>query len=143
MKTQISFITRLEKKLKVTALDARFEEEKEHFNISIEVSPTIFFLIEKCNWFNLKIEAKKNYSFINRYRSVLLDMKLKEEIVKLTKGEFNSEMNLLQFLAQLPENSPLLQTESWSIYQIRQFLPTINANGEDVYIVNTYKNYMN
>ncbi len=139
MKSSISFLTRLEKRLKVTALKAKLNENTPNLTLSIEVTPSAFFLIEKYSWFNLHPQSRgEGHQHLNRHRAVILDLSLSKEVIELVKEELNTEFNLLQYIQEQAENSPLLQTENWMIWQIRQILPTINAKGKTVEIENKY-----
>ncbi|MGB0930738.1 MAG: hypothetical protein ACPGVB_08180 [Chitinophagales bacterium] len=141
MRKPISFITRLEKKLQVSPLYAKanFEGESPHFNISIETTPSAFFLMEKYSWFNLHPKSRgMGHEHINRYRAVILDLRLNTEVLESLKDELDGHTDLLEYIRQASEKSPLLQTESWITWQIRQILPTINAQGQSVDIENKY-----
>ncbi len=141
MKKSISFITRLDKKLQVSALYAKvnLEGELPHFHLSIETTPSAFFLMEKYSWFNLHPKSRGiGHQHINRYRAVILDLRLNTEVLELVKEELKKDMEWMQYLQEQPENSPLLQTENWITWQIRQILPTINAQGQSVDIENKY-----
>lgn len=139
MNPSISFLTRLEKRLKVTALKAKMDKNTPNFHLSIEVTPSAFFLIEKYSWFNLHPQSKgEGHQHLSRHRAVILDLSLSKEVIELVKKEIKTGFDLLQYLQQQAENSPLLQTENWMVWQIRQILPTVNAEGKTVEIENKY-----
>lgn len=141
MKKYLSFITRLDKKLQVTVLSAKLstDAEKPFFMLSIEVTPSAFFLIERFSWFNLHPVSKgTGHHLIDRQQAVILDLNLNKEILELVMKELHEGMDLLKYLNEQSKNSALLQTENWITWQIRQILSAINAKGETVLMENKY-----